>query len=260
MIKIDDYAYSSSVVNELPRNKLIFGFIPLVICLFANSFFASIITIALMAFMSVKNTKISYNKYLKLILIPFGFLIVGTITIIFSKYPIEHNVLFGFHIKSNVYGVDYVSLMYGLKLIFRALAAVSCMYFISLTTPMNDVLYSLQKIRVPKLIISLMELIYSYIFVLLDEASKMRIAQSSRLGYISFKTSIKSTGELIGMLFLRTYMRCDNIYSALESRGYTGELKTLEKEYQNNKNLINITVLNTVILILVTILERWLVK
>ncbi|WMJ22028.1 cobalt ECF transporter T component CbiQ [Paludicola sp. MB14-C6] len=256
MIKIDSYAYSSKLSKELPKSKLLFGCIPLMICLFANSFLANIVTIILMGLISVKYTQIGFRKYLNLMLIPFAFLIIGTLSIIISKHSIGHRVLLGFQLQNSVYGIDYTSLMYGLNLILKALAAVSCMYFISLNTPMTDILAALEKLKIPKLMISLMELIYNYIFILLDEAAKMKIAQSSRLGYIDFKTSVKSTGELIARLFLRTYMRCDRIYSALESRGYTGEFKTLEKTYGNQKKLMLFSILNGVILIAISFIER----
>lgn len=256
MLQIDDYAYSSTLTREIPKNKLFFGILPLIICLVSDSISVSILTILLMAVLSMKYSKISCYKYLKLMFIPFGFLLIGTATIIISKNPLEQELLLGLTLGGNQYGIMAESLLYGIRLILRALSCVGCMYFISLNTPMSDLLYALQKLHVPKLLISLMELIYNYIFVLLDEAHTMKIAQSSRLGYHNFKTSIKSTGELIAMLFLRTYLRCDNVYSALESRGYTGELKMLEKSYEDHKGFVIWTVLIGLVLTAVAVLER----
>lgn len=256
MLKIDDYAYSSKLAKEVPKNKMFFGIIPLTICLFANSFLVSTLTILLMAVMSIRFTQISCMSYLKLMLVPFGFLFIGTATIIVTKHPLGQDLLIGFTLGDSHYGIDNTSLFYGINLILRALSAVSCMYFISLNTPMHDMLFALQKLRVPKLLLSLMELIYSYIFVLLDEARKMKIAQSSRLGYCNFKSSVNSTGELIAMLFIRTYLRCDTIYSALESRCYTGELKMLQKEYETHKFFCVLTPFTCVILIIAALLER----
>lgn len=256
MIKIDDYAYSSKLIREVPGNKLFFGAIPLVICLFANSFSTSVITILVMAVLCIRLTSISVWKYIKLLLVPFGFLLIGTATIIVSSNPIGTSLLFGVTVGETIYGISFTSLFYGLQLIFRALAAVSCMYFISLNTPMHDIVASLRKIKVPDLFISLMELIYRYIFVLFEEMHRIKTAQQSRLGYKDFKTSVRSTGELIAMLFLRTYMRCDRVCSALESRGYSGTLKTIEKDYSNEKHLILFTLILSVILIMAAVAER----
>lgn len=132
MLKFDDYAYSSSIAKEMPKNKLFFGIIPLILCLFANSFWVSILTIVLMAIMSLKFSKITFLNYLKLMLIPFSFLLVGTVTIIITKHPLDSDLLIGIIFKNSVIGIDINSLVYGLNLIFRALSAVSCMYFISL--------------------------------------------------------------------------------------------------------------------------------
>ena len=37
----------------------------------------------------------------------------------------------------------------------------------------------------------------------------------------------KVTGNMAGQLFLRSYERSDRIYNAMLSRGYTGQLRTL---------------------------------
>lgn len=258
MIGIDDYAYSSRLMREMPKSKLLFGIIPMLLCLLLNSIFVSIITAVIMGYMSIKYTQISARKYLKLLAIPFGFLIISTLTIIFARYDIGREVLFGVPFAGSVYGVSISSLTYGSNLVFRAIGAVSCMYFISLNTPMNDIIYSLNALKLPKLLISLMQLIYSYIFVLLEEAAKMKTAQASRLGYASFKSAVKSTGGLIAMLFLRTYMRCDTIYAALGSRGYENEMHMLPKVYSNkNKNYLACKgIVSGIVLILVWLAER----
>ncbi|MDD4571336.1 MAG: cobalt ECF transporter T component CbiQ [Clostridia bacterium] len=253
---IDSYAYSSKIKNQVPKNKIFFGTIPLFIVIGANSFSASMIILIIMSIMSLKCTNITFKKYLKLLSLPTGFLIIGVLTIIITKHDYGIPVLFGITIKDSVYGVDKASIIYGSNLMLRALAAVSCMYFMSLTTPMNDVLFTLKKLKISAVIISLMELIYRYIFVLLEEAGKIKTAQASRLGYINLKTSIKSIGTLLAMLFLRTYIRCDNVYAALESRGYDGEFKTIYKEYENDYKWIIATIVLSVILVVISILER----
>ena len=109
------------------------------------------------------------------------------------------------------------------------------MYFIILNTTMCDLLKGLRDLKIPKLIISLMELMYRYIFVIIEEANRMNIARRARLGDTSFYRNIKSLGELCGTLFLKTFLKGNRIYSALESRGYDGELKSLDKKYETKK-------------------------
>lgn len=256
MLRIDDYAYSSKLIQEAPESKLLFGAAPLLFCLIADSLLADIVTLFLMAYLSLRFTKITIRSYLKLMMIPFSFLLVGTLTIMISCFPIEQNILIGIQWGKHVWGIDTVSLLYGIRLIFRAWAAVGCMYFISLNTTTHDILNFLHRIKCPEILISLMELIYRYIFVLLDEAAKIKIAQSSRLGYRGFRSSIHSSGKLFASLFVRTFLRCDRIYSALESRGYQGLIQTLPKQYDKRNRWLFATMILILFLIAVTLLER----
>jgi cobalt/nickel transport system permease protein len=256
MIAIDEIAYNSSISKINPKSKIAFGVIPLILCICFNAYSVSTITMLIMAIMTIKSSKIKFRQYIYLLLIPFSFLILGTITIIFGRYAQTEELLIGFSLYNYKYGISILSLKTGGLLIFKALGSVSCMYFIALNTSMNDILSTLRSLKLPDILVSLMELIYRYIFVILEEVSKIRIAQDSRLGYKDFKTSIKSAGVLAGSLFLRTYLKCDRIYAALESRGYDGELKTIKQTYLPSRKMLVLCVITSLILIIFGILER----
>ena len=71
-------------------------------------------------------------------------------------------------------------------------------------------------------------LMYRYIFIFLDEALNMYHAQETRLGYSSLPKSFKSMGMLGSNLFIRTWIKGEQAHIAMESRCYTGSLKTLK--------------------------------
>ena len=54
-----------------------------------------------------------------------------------------------------------------------------------------------------------MTLIYRFIFVLLETAQAMRLAQEARLGYSSWGRWLRSVGMLASNLFLRANTRAD---------------------------------------------------
>ncbi len=256
MIQIDDYAYKSKILNKDPRGKLAFSLITLSICLLMNSPSVGILTIFIMGFATIKSSGISTKKYIKLLMIPLAFLIVGTITVIVNRYDIGQNLLIGFNLGNYSYGVDSKSLMLGVTLITRALGAVSSMYFLALNTPMIDLFEFLRGTKLPTLIVSLMELIYRFIFIIWEEAANMRIAQDSRLGNINFKTAVRSTGQMISMLFLRAYRRADRVFMSLESRGYDGDVKFLKQTYASAKSLYISTTLVSIILVGAGLMEK----
>lgn len=256
MIGIDKYAYQSQISKVNPRDKIIFSILPLILCIFLNSFTVSILTIIIMIYATLIWGSISYKVLGKMLLIPLGFLIIGSLTIMINRFPIDTSLLVGVKVGSYVYGISLDTFKQGILVSLKSLGAVSCMYFFSLNTPMNDLFNFLRKTKLPILVTELMELMYRFIFVVWDEAMKMRVAQTSRLGYYGLKNSITSCGDLVSMLFIRAFKRVDRINSALESRGYDGSLDTLVEEYESCKWINKYSVLVCGILIISYILER----
>jgi cobalt/nickel transport system permease protein len=122
----------------------------------------------------------------------------------------------------------------GVNTIFTAFSAVSCMYFYALTTPLNDMIAVMQKIKVPDIITELFMLIYRFIFMLLDIVSDISTAQKCRLSDKNTKVYLKSVVILSSVLFMRAFKRADILYTAMESRGYDGRINTLEKKFGRN--------------------------
>ena len=200
------------------------------------------------------------KKYFPLFLIPMTFLIVGTLTIMITKIPFENAYLLGFSLGGDTYGFTVDSLLLGINLILKSLAAVSAMYFLALTTPLKDILFVLKKWKIPSVIIELMELIYRFIFIVYSESRKIYVAQASRMGYSTFRNSIKSLGTLGSMLFLRGFKRSDRIFNALESRGYNGNIVLLADEYEKSSGALIYLIFWVVLIIGVGVLEKGLYK
>ncbi len=259
MLTIDALAYRSKLVNLSPKAKAVFAILPLFLCIGLSSIGVSIATILVMGFVTIKMGGTPLRKYLQLMAVPVGFLIMGTITILFGQVDSQGQVLISFSFHNHIYGITSGSFLYGISIFTKALGAVSCMYFTALSTPMTDIMHLLRWLHLPGLLVSLMELIYRYIFVLLEEAQRMKTAQNARLGYVNIKTSIRSMGEMTAALFLRAYIRCDKIYAALQSRGYEGELKRLEQEYTPSAQLYVACLAFSALLVTLAFVERGIV-
>ena len=112
-------------------------------------------------------------------------------------------------------------------LCFRALASVSCLYFIAFTTPVADLGRSMAALGVPVLFIEMTLLVYRFVFLLFETASEMAIAQRSRLGYAGMAASFRSLSALVSNLFVFSARRSEDLYVAMECRGYDGAIRVL---------------------------------
>jgi cobalt/nickel transport system permease protein len=59
----------------------------------------------------------------------------------------------------------------------------------------------------------------------------MMIARQARLGFKDLKTSFKSLGEILAMLFIETLQRSQKLDLALQGRGWEGSLNVLSPQY-----------------------------
>lgn len=245
MFNIDYYAYSNKLRSSHPGEKITFSLLTMVICLVFPYPAVSLAVIALMAVAVTLVAGIPCRVYIKLMSLPFSFLALGVaaIAISVSRYS---GSLYGITIGSVTIGVTARDVGTALNVFCKSLGAVSCLYFLSLTTPMVETISVLKKTRIPAVFIELMSLIYRFIFVVMETASKIYVAQSSRWGYASFKTSYHSLGQLLSTVFIKSYHRSQMLHTALMSRCYNGELNVVEPKY-------SASVRNVVIIIVVEI-------
>jgi cobalt/nickel transport system permease protein len=99
------------------------------------------------------------------------------------------------------------------------------------TTPFSELLNGFRQLRIPGIIIAIIELMWRYLFLMVDEAGTMIRARNSRSskrpdkrnsgGLVYWRASV--TGGMAGSLFLRSIERSERVYAAMLSRGFTGE-------------------------------------
>jgi cobalt/nickel transport system permease protein len=70
---------------------------------------------------------------------------------------------------------------------------------------------------------------YRYIFVIVDEFMKMRQSKEARSYGGSRWFHIKTYSNMLGLLFVKSYERGESVYLAMCSRGFNGEVKTMDQ-------------------------------
>lgn len=103
------------------------------------------------------------------------------------------------------------------------LGASASIWLIS-TTPFSSLLSGLRKLGVPVIIVDLLALIYRYLFVLIEEALRLRRAAAARGYRPRWIGQALLIGRLIGLLLVRSYERAERIYGSMVLRGFTGQM------------------------------------
>ena len=237
MIVIDKLCYQSGLRHVNAGEKFAFAMITLLLCVVSRSIACACIVLAATGILTVWKGGIPVFRYLKLMTVPLAFLLLGTLAIIIDVSKTRQDFL-ALPLGDWYVGVTFSSFFYALQLIGTALAAVSCLYFLSFTTPMPDILEVLRKLRCPGLLIELMLLIYRFIFVLLDTAQAISISQNCRLGNKDYRTSLKSFGMLGSVLMLRAVSRSNRLYEAMEARCYDGRIQVLSESNPPKKKVV----------------------
>lgn len=210
--------------------------ITLVICLIFNSWYLHLTVITFMTFLILYGARIPVRIYTRLMSIPMIFLIFSLMGVALTiTNAVDPLMILGVNTGKWTVGFTKDGIIQALKLFFRAYGGVSCLYFLTLTTPMLDVIWVLKKIRVPAIITELMTIVYRFIFVLIDSASMIYTSQECRLGYSALKKSYYSLGKLIANLFVHSFQNAQQLYVALSARGYRGNLAVLDQEYRFSK-------------------------
>ena len=230
MKTVDKYAYRSPLRHFQPTQKVLLGLMLLFTCLIGNSLLLSFIILTLMGYLTLYKGCVPFKFYSFLMAVPFTFLILSLLPLLLDFSTEADFFIWSIHIVHGYVGISDISIKLCLSLFFKAFASVSCLYFICLTTPMNDILRVFEKWHCPVLILEMMMLIYRFIFILIDTAFTMYEAQTSRLGYLNFRLGIHSFGILLSSLFVRTLKMNNALYTALECRGYTGSLTVLHED------------------------------
>ncbi|MDC7287019.1 cobalt ECF transporter T component CbiQ [Blautia schinkii] len=256
MITIDKLCYQSKLRYVNAGEKSAFAMLTLIACVGSRSIAVAAIVLAVTGILTVYKGGIPLFRYLHFLKVPLAFLILSTVAIVFNLSHTPGD-LFSIPLGSWYLSVSLTDFRYALQLIATAMAAVSCLYFLSFSTPMPDILEVLRRIRCPRLMIELMLLIYRFIFVLMEISSAISISQKSRLGNVNFRTSLKSFGALSSALFIRAIKKSNALYDAMESRCYNGTIHVLSENYPPCKREVLYILLFEILLYLFAIWRRF---
>ncbi|MBI5892683.1 MAG: hypothetical protein HZB79_03350 [Deltaproteobacteria bacterium] len=134
--------------------------------------------------------------------------------------------------------------------VFRVAVIVSIAAILFLATRKTDLLKGLSMLFVPQIFVMTLAFAFRYIFIFLKLAENMHLARKSRIiKKVNTKESRAWTVSRLAVIFKRSAAMADDVYLALASRGFTGEIKTMENHEMQKRDYLWIGIVLFVMLI-----------
>jgi cobalt/nickel transport system permease protein len=115
-------------------------------------------------------------------------------------------------------------------LVMRAETAATFSVLFVLCTPWSKVLKALRVLRVPVVLVVILGMTYRYIFLLLRNANDMFTSRRSRMvGRLDSRQQRQAATASAGVLMSKTMQLSGDVYLAMRSRGFQGEVYALDE-------------------------------
>jgi cobalt/nickel transport system permease protein len=138
-----------------------------------------------------------------------------------------------------------------LYLIARVETTVTLSMLLVLTTRWTKVLKALRVLRVPVVLVVILGMTHRYIFLLLQSARDMFESRESRtVGTLDGRQRRQLAAATSGVLLSKTLLLSTDVYAAMQSRGFRGEVYTLDDFKMRGRDWFALVIFLTTALIL----------
>ncbi|MBC7333587.1 MAG: cobalt ECF transporter T component CbiQ [Actinobacteria bacterium] len=170
---------------------------------------------------------------------------------VFIPFANEGNTIFGFNLGPFDIAVSDNGVITFVSVIIKSFLSVLLLTTLITSTSEMELLRALRKMYLPKMIVSVIFLMYRYVFLAREEFRVGRLSIESRTFSRAYKSFNKKLSFLFGNLLIRSIDRAENVYRSMESRGFDGNFYILDEE--NNLSKSSIALLTTFVLMLLSI-------
>jgi len=224
---LDQYSDRDSFIHRLdPRTKFIttLVFILAVALTPPNRWQAFAFCFLLIATLLLfSKVPIFYVFKRSLVIMPFVLMVA-----IFIPFFKEGEVAGSYNIWLWQVSVTYSGLQVLWNILAKAWLSILSLILLTSTTKMTNLLKGLEQLRMPRVMVMILSFMYRYIFVLVDEVMRMKQARDSRNFGGGRLWQLRTIGNMIGTLFIRSYERGERVYAAMLARGFDGQTRTLD--------------------------------
>lgn len=255
-LKLDDIASGDSIIHNLNGSvKLISAIIIIVFTVFSQQIIVPIIMeifLLLILYLSKVSIKDAFKRIV--LLLPFG----GAI-IIFQPFIHPGNVLWAYSwIQITDIGLNWAILLFG-----RLITSLTAIVILSSTSPMQEIVASFRKLKMPKELAMILSITVRFLFVFIDELTTIRNAQKSRnfnihSKLVPYRWIVRQVGYTIAMMFLKSYEQGERVHKSMISRGFSDTSQLFnEKTHLEKSDYIYLISIITLLIVIEVILYKY---
>lgn len=255
-LKLDDIASGDSIIHNLNGPvKLISAIIIIVFTVFSQQIIVPIIMeifLLLILYLSKVSIKDAFKRIA--LLLPFG----GAI-IIFQPFIHPGNVLWVYSwIQITDAGLNWAILLFG-----RLITSLTAIVLLSSTSPMQEIVASFRKLKMPKELAMILSITVRFLFVFIDELTTIRNAQKSRnfnihSKLVPYRWIVRQVGYTIAMMFLKSYEQGERVHKSMISRGFSDTSQLFNEKTQLEKSdYIYLISIITIMIVIEVILYKY---
>lgn len=117
----------------------------------------------------------------------------------------------------------------GIGILFvRAVLCLMLLILLTNTTRFIELLRGLRKLGCPQILVMNLSFLYRYLFVLTEEAMRMKQARDCRrVGRAPLLEELRLLSSMLGTLLIRSFERAERMHGAMLSRGYSGDFPVI---------------------------------
>ena len=140
------------------------------------------------------------------------------------------------------------------QIILKSLTILTIFMALAVSTTVSSLGQGLQQLWLPEKLVYLLLFCYRYIFVI--EQEYRRLEKAIQLRCFKAGTNLhtyRTYAYLVGMLFVRSFLRADQVHKAMLCRGFQGRFFCLDKNTFRRQDRGWVTLFSLIILVLVVL-------
>lgn len=212
-----------------PRMKLICTF-SLLLTITASRQISALLPPAGFVLLLIALSRCPLRQLLRQLLIIIPFMITLGILFILS-YHLQNEPLSISRFLAHPLGVSFQLIL------IKSMLALLLLRILTLSTPLNDLLWAMRRFRIPRIITTLSNLVYSYLHILTAETERIIRARNSR-SVRKNRKSLQTLAQISASVFLRSFSRADQLYKAMLARGFAGEYPNIRSRKAGFRDVV----------------------